>query len=310
MFSIYNLSMQRIAYLVLAGLWLAITPVFATDSSATDSSATDSSVIEAERAASAWQSEGPAQARLIAGLAPNGAEVIGVEIRLRTGWHTYWHTPGASGIAPNFDWTGSLNVSLSEPLYQAPRRFAEKAGDSFGYADGTIFLVPITPLIPTSLTPLIPHAQTDDKEQVQLRLHLDIGVCREICIPISFDLALDILPAAFKQSPHHALLNSAYQKLPAQASKELQVAALTYDGVSLNMIISGQNLTKTDIIIAGNELDVFDRPRIVGRDKSAWLVEIPAWAALDTPFIGRSLHIVLNNGTHAIAQTMLVSHPQ
>jgi len=302
MFFIYNPSMQKIAYFVVACLWLACAPI-----SATESSATDSSAIVGERVASAWQSEGPAQARLIAGLAPNGAEVIGVEIRLRTGWHTYWHTPGASGIAPSFDWTGSLNVSLSEPLYQAPRRFAEKAGDSFGYADGTIFLVPITPLIPTSFTPLM---GTGDKEQLQFRLHLDIGVCREICIPISFNLALDILPASFKQSPHQNLLSSAYQKLPAQASKKLQVAALTYDGVSLNMIITGQDLAKTDIIIAGNELDVFDRPRIVGRDKSAWLVEIPAWAALDTPFIGRALHIVLNNGTHAITQTMLVSHPQ
>lgn len=293
----YNPSMKKTAYFVLAYLWLAIAPI----------SAIEASAIEAEQAASVWQSEGPAQARLIAGLAPNGAEVIGVEIRLRTGWHTYWHTPGASGIAPNFDWTGSLNVSLSEPLYQAPRRFAEKAGDSFGYADGTIFLVPITPLIPTSLIPLM---GTDNEEQLQLRLRLDIGVCREICVPISFNLALDILPAAFKQSPHQTLLSSAYQKLPAKASKELQVAALTYDGVSLNMIITGQDLAKTDIIISGNELDVFDRPRIVGRDKSAWLVEIPAWAALDTPFIGRALHIVLNNGTHAIAQTMLVSHPQ
>ncbi|MDD9797638.1 MAG: hypothetical protein OXT03_00765, partial [Alphaproteobacteria bacterium] len=155
-----------------------------------------------------------------------------------------------------------------------------------------------------------PPAQPADKVQVQLRLRLDIGVCREICVPVSFTLALDILPAAFQQSPHQALLGSAYQKLPAKASKELQVAALTYDGVSLNMIITGQDLTKTDIIISGNELDVFDRPRLVGRDKSAWLVEIPAWAALDTPFIGRSLHIVLNNGKQAIAQDVLVSKPQ
>src|ERR1700730_17554428 len=95
---------------------------------------------------SAWDAEPHATARLIAGAALRSADAAwlraGIEIRLDTGWKTYWRYPGDSGVPPTLDFAGSENVKSVTVLWPAPTRFAEGAGGhSIGYQGHVVLAV-------------------------------------------------------------------------------------------------------------------------------------------------------------------------
>jgi DsbC/DsbD-like thiol-disulfide interchange protein len=140
-----------------------------------------------------WVQGHSSRARLIAG---NG--MAGVEVQMPEGWKTYWRTPGdAGGVPPSFDWSKSENLAEATVLYPAPKRFSDKAGDTVGYKGTVVFPVRLT--------------AKDPAKPIDLRLLLEYGVCKEICIPAEAALSLAVAPvkgeipdelaAALKQVP-------------------------------------------------------------------------------------------------------------
>jgi DsbC/DsbD-like thiol-disulfide interchange protein len=133
-------------------------------------------------AASPWVPGHKAKARLLAGSAPEGQSappLAFVEIALEPGWKTYWRTPGdAGGLPPTFDWSKSANLAAAEVAFPAPHRFTDKSGSTIGYKDGVmlpVFLKPQDPGTPISLV-----------------VSLHYGICKDICIPVEAELALDV----------------------------------------------------------------------------------------------------------------------
>ncbi|MGZ5914086.1 MAG: protein-disulfide reductase DsbD domain-containing protein, partial [Hyphomicrobium sp.] len=123
------------------------------------------SVEAATGLASDWVEGHSSRARLIAG---NG--MAGVEVEMPEGWKTYWRTPGdAGGVPPSFDWSKSENLAAATVLYPAPKRFSDRAGDTVGYKGTVVFPVRLT--------------AKDPGKPIDLRLSLEYGVCKEICIP-------------------------------------------------------------------------------------------------------------------------------
>ncbi len=132
---------------------------------------------------SPWVKENFSKARLVSGTvggADNGEFLAGVQIRLEPGWKTYWRTPGDSGVPPSFDWSGSKNLKEAQVLYPAPHRFADASGTAIGYEDEVVFPVKITPERPG--------------EPVELKLSVDYGLCKTLCIPNQASLSLDLPP--------------------------------------------------------------------------------------------------------------------
>jgi DsbC/DsbD-like thiol-disulfide interchange protein len=116
----------------------------------------------------------------------NGHYLAGLEIVLADGWKTYWRMPGDAGVPPSFDWAGSGNVAAIKVLYPAPMRMPEAGGESIGYKQAVLLPIEITPEDPAK--PLV------------LKLVLEFGVCREICIPATGDFDFTI-PAGPTGSP-------------------------------------------------------------------------------------------------------------
>jgi DsbC/DsbD-like thiol-disulfide interchange protein len=144
----------------------------------------------ASELASPW-SEGKAEtrSRLVAGEA-GGKTVAAVEIAMAEGWKTYWRFPGdAGGVPPMFDFAKSENVAAVKVLFPVPKRFTDKTGDTLGYKSAVVF-------------PLLIEA-TDASKPVALKLALEYGICREVCVPVEAALNLDI-PAGAKPplAPH------------------------------------------------------------------------------------------------------------
>jgi len=136
----------------------------------------------------AWAESAHAKVRLVAAVPATGAAAgvsLGLEIVLEPGWKTYWRSPGEGGMPPRFDWRGSANLAGVTVAWPAPKRFEIGGMESVGYSDRVIL-----PLEAKLARPGAPLA---------VKLALRYAVCREICMLVEADLALD-LPAAAPQA--------------------------------------------------------------------------------------------------------------
>lgn len=157
----------------------------------------------AAQAASAWAGRDEGQVRLIAGEAsPQGPGYLaGLEMQLQEGWHTYWRVPGASGIAPNFDWSGSRNVAHVDILWPSPDRFEADDDTTYGFADHVVWPLRVIPL--------------DRSKPVELKLAMFYGICSDICVPAQASLALPLSGAVRPSAAEQKILQAAISNLPA-----------------------------------------------------------------------------------------------
>lgn len=110
----------------------------------------------------------------------DGRHVAGLSIRLAPGWKTYWRAPGDGGIPPIFDWSGSSNVTAVGVHYPVPDVFRVNGMRSIGYSEHVMF-------------PLVIGTQ-EAGAPVRLNGTVELGVCQDICIPVSFDVRADLGP--------------------------------------------------------------------------------------------------------------------
>lgn len=134
--------------------------------------------------------------RLISGGKTDGQWLAGIQIALDSGFKTYWRNPGDSGLPPRFDWTGSENVAAIEIKWPAPARQEDAGGVAYVYHD--------TVVLPLLIRP------TDPAQPVNLKLSIDYGVCKDICIPAQADIALELMGPGAKRS----LLETTVANLP------------------------------------------------------------------------------------------------
>jgi DsbC/DsbD-like thiol-disulfide interchange protein len=191
--------------------------------------------------ASIWDGDARAAMRLVAGSAgaDRAALHAGIELRLGTGWKTYWRYPGDSGVPPRFDFSKSTNVKSVAVRWPAPHRFTDENGASIGYKGGVLMPLDIV--------------AADPKQPVTLRLMLEYAICEKLCIPAvgsatlavpapsSFDRAL---AAAAVHVPHEATLGDAgplavrsVRHEPGTSRVFVDVAAP--DGAPLDLFVEG-----------------------------------------------------------------------
>jgi len=104
----------------------------------------------------------------------NGIHYGGLKVKLSPGWKTYWRHPGETGFSPEFDWTGSLNLSAVKVLWPHPKIFNDNGMLSFGYEDYVILPIEFTPYNAAKL--------------IKARLNLRLGICEKLCVPVSRSL--------------------------------------------------------------------------------------------------------------------------
>jgi len=141
------------------------------------------STVAAGELAGPWQDGHNVRSRLIAGTiaaAPGiavleaGQPLAGLEIEMAKGWKTYWRNPGdAGGVPPYVTFEGSDNLKSAELLFPAPARLADASGEAIGYKEKVIFPIAVAPV--------------DATRPVILKVRIEYGICREICIPAEAD---------------------------------------------------------------------------------------------------------------------------
>jgi DsbC/DsbD-like thiol-disulfide interchange protein len=152
--------------------------------------------------ASPWQRDAHSAVRLLAGSRSGAVLLGGVAIQLQPGWHTYWRTPGDSGVPPRFDFSKSDNVEAVTVLWPAPRKFDDGAGGtSLGYTQQLVL-------------PLRIVAKNADRP-VTLRASINYAVCEKICIPVDANAELAFSSVA---STEDGTLSEALNAVPKPAN--------------------------------------------------------------------------------------------
>ncbi|MGI8525278.1 MAG: protein-disulfide reductase DsbD domain-containing protein, partial [Pseudolabrys sp.] len=141
--------------------------------------------------------------RLIAGAPPHSELRAGIEIKLQTGWKTYWRSPGDSGVPPRFDFTGSDNLASARVQYPAPHALTDETGTSIGYKGGVIFPVRIIP--------------RDPSKPVMLKVTAEYAVCEKLCVPAEGRAELSLANSTGAQD---AALAGAQAQVPVPVSAD------------------------------------------------------------------------------------------
>lgn len=130
----------------------------------------------------------------------DGRRMSALRLTLAPGWKTYWRSPGEAGISPVFDWQGSDNVGAVTLHWPRPQVF-----DLSGYRT---LAYPGELLLPVEIRP----ARAGDP--VTLRLSADIGICEEICVPVTIRAETALAETAAADPA----ITSALARLPADAA--------------------------------------------------------------------------------------------
>lgn len=102
-----------------------------------------------------------------------------IRIDLAPGWKTYWRSPGEGGVPTILSLTEAEGVSGMAIHWPAPQVFISNGLRSVGY-DGSVIL-PVEFVLSTNGT-------------AQIAGRLDLGVCQDVCMPISVDLGVLLAP--------------------------------------------------------------------------------------------------------------------
>lgn len=159
--------------------------------------------LQAQEGASHWVRGNAASVRLVAaetGTSGGDTVRLGLEFMLDPGWKTYWRSPGDSGLAPQVQWIEQKNLSVATFQWPAPTRFTVSGTESFGYADHVVF-----PIDARLKRPGDPFAVV---------MQIEYVVCKEICIPESAKLALNLAGGPADRSEFAGVIDSFRVRVP------------------------------------------------------------------------------------------------
>ena len=117
----------------------------------------------------------------------DGKHVSALHIELNDGWKTYWRAPGDAGIPPHFDWSASRNLSNVAINWPTPKRIMQGSVQTIGYEN--------TLTLPLTLTP------TRAGKPITLSGEVTIGVCKDVCVPLTLKLSEKLPMGQAKRDP-------------------------------------------------------------------------------------------------------------
>jgi DsbC/DsbD-like thiol-disulfide interchange protein len=151
----------------------------------------------------------------------SGTQMAALHLTLAPGWKTYWRAPGESGIPPQFDWSGSENIASATFHWPKPEIFDLNGLRTIGYENELVLPIELHPI--KAGAPMIAMAE------------VELGVCEEVCIPMTVDLSQALSPTT-KQDP---VIRAALSQVPEPAAS----AGLSAAKCSVEPIRDGMRLT-------------------------------------------------------------------
>ncbi|WP_418594623.1 protein-disulfide reductase DsbD domain-containing protein [Ponticoccus sp. (in: a-proteobacteria)] len=118
---------------------------------------------------------------------PNGDHMAALHLRLAPGWKTYWRSPGEAGIPPEFQWRGTRNTRAITPQWPAPVVFWQSGMRSIGYKGELVLPLRVS--------------LKDARGDARLSGVVDIGICKDVCMPHRVRVSVDLPAKATRPDP-------------------------------------------------------------------------------------------------------------
>lgn len=131
----------------------------------------------------------------------NGHHLGAVAITLADGWKTYWRSPGDGGLAPELTLGRSSAIEGAWMHFPRPEVIFTAGTPNIGYRQNVIFPIELD--------------LVDGAGDVAFFAELHIGVCDEICMPVTLELE-GVLNASGAQDP---VIAAALADQPTPASE-------------------------------------------------------------------------------------------
>jgi DsbC/DsbD-like thiol-disulfide interchange protein len=141
---------------------------------------------------------------------------VGLYLKLRPGWHTYWTNPGDSGLATRIEWTLPQGLVAGTIRWPLPARFPTGNLMNYGYADEVVLLTRVSVL-----------PSVDRGAPLAIAAHARWLVCAHICIPEEgrFELRLPLAVGAPVLDPRgRRLVARAEARLPRASPENARYA--------------------------------------------------------------------------------------
>lgn len=247
----------------------------------------------ARAAATAWVGDQRAAVRLITatdGVSTKPVLDAGIEFRFGKGWHGYWRTPGDAGIAPQFDWTASENISRHDVNWPAPRRLVVEDIQNIVYKDSVV--------LPVKL--FLKRAGA----AARFDLSVNYGICSEVCVPYQAHLSLPLPAGSGAPSAEYSLISSARKTVPGSADAAdvtIMRTRVVQDGSAQSLVLdlnsTGTAFVEPDLFIEGDGEGIPPAPSVTFDDggRTAHLTTRLA----QQPVSGKSLTVTLIDGNRA-----------
>ncbi len=158
---------------------------------------------------------------------PGGTVHVALVQEITPGWHTYWRNSGDAGQPTQITWTLPAGVQAAEPVWPTPKRQREATLMTYGYQGEVV--APVALRLPRSFAP-----------GAVLKAHVDLLVCKDVCVPESGDLAL---PLGASPGPGADQIKAALAAAPEPARFQ---AGAKLDAGKLMLAFAGQGVAGID----------------------------------------------------------------
>jgi DsbC/DsbD-like thiol-disulfide interchange protein len=170
----------------------------------------------------------------------DGHHMAGLQINLAPGWKTYWRQPGDSGISPFFDFSESKHIDTVNVLFPTPNVTWVDNFRTISYSQTVIF-------------PLL--VQPDLSDPIILKGQVQIGVCQEICIPVSLKVKAQLPISSTKDIAILAAIQAQPKKMDVPVFCKFEPIE---GGMYLSLILPAppSGITDATIELANSSLSV------------------------------------------------------
>ncbi len=159
---------------------------------------------------------------------------LGLLIEHQPHWHTYWKNPGDSGLPTTMQWQLADGAAAGEIRWPTPAKLPIGPLMNFGYEGRLLLPVPLS--LPADF----------NAAQLEVKLHAEWLVCKDVCIPESGDFTLSV-PTRAATAAHASLFDAAAKAAPvllagAQASASVENQQLVLKAIGLPAEWQGRKL--------------------------------------------------------------------
>ncbi len=189
------------------------------------------------------------------GVSPGQAVWVGLQIRHKEHWHSYWKNAGDSGLPTQLEWTLPPGVLAGEIAWPIPKKISVGPLVNYGYEGTLLLAVPLT-ITPDFKPPLLGDALT-------VKLRASWLICKTECIPEEGEYTLRI-PLRGSTALHGPAFEATRQAQPRalDAGKNSRIQIV---GQTLKLTVAGLPAS-----LRGQKLDAFPETAEVINPSAPW----------------------------------------